>query len=275
MARRGVSLKENASESSSNWFSIAPVRDKIACLPLAVEFALGKLTSGTGADLTLELGRDARVVAPAQLPPKPGLSTQEGQARLLHDLASIELQAMALATRTLFEFPDAPSEFRKELSEIAFDESRHLTLCLDGIEKLGYRWGHWDVHLMLWNAVSSEDSLLTRILIVHRYLEGSGLDAGESILRRLSGVVDKTLKHAISVIVNEEVGHVRFGSRWYKKIAEELKIDPEKDFAERIGKIALLAPRRERIARELRKLCGFTDFELEQLERIEYATHPK
>src|SRR5690242_4267451 len=63
-------------------------------------------------------GRDALVLDIHELPPKPGLSQLAGQARLLHDLASIELQAMELALRTLVEFPEAPVEFRGQLAEL-------------------------------------------------------------------------------------------------------------------------------------------------------------
>ena len=46
----------------------------------------------------------------------------EGHARLLHDLANIELQAMELAVRSLYEFPEATTEFKKDLAEIALGE---------------------------------------------------------------------------------------------------------------------------------------------------------
>ena len=248
--------------ATSDWFAIGPIDEKTRILSEAVGFGL----SLTEPRREFQLARDVRVVAPAELPCKPGLSTPSGQARLLHDLASIELQAMELAVRTLFEFPDAPAEFRKELAEVALSEGRHLELCLKSLRELGFEWGHWDVHLALWQTVGPEDSLLSRILIVHRYLEGSGLDAGESILRRLSGVGDKNLRRAVQVIVDEEVGHVQFGSRWYRRIAESHGIDPERDFAERIAKIAYLAPRRERLAYERRRKAGFNETELAALE---------
>lgn len=134
--------------------------------------------------------RDVLVLDSKQHPPKLGLSKKEGQARMLHDLASIELQAMELGLRTLIEFPEAPEGFREELMAVTISEGQHLRLCLEGISDLGYSWGHWPVHTALWNAVSSEDQLLDRILIVHRYLEGSGLDAGDSLIRRLDGIAD-------------------------------------------------------------------------------------
>ena len=249
---------------AADWFAIAPVREKIAGLPRALDGAFGL----TRARRAFDLGRDVQVVTPSALPSKPGLSLAEGQARLLHDLASIELQAMELAVRTLNEYPEASPDFRKELADIALGEARHLGLCLDGIEALGYQWGHWPVHNALWNVVGPEDTLLDRILIVHRHLEGSGLDAGESMLRRLTGATKiGPVREIVGLIVHEEVDHVLFGTKWYRKTAESLRIDPEKDFVSRIAEISALAPRREKIAHDARRRAGFTEAELEALER--------
>lgn len=251
-----------SSTPSSDWFGLQNVREKIR----GIDAALAEGMNIQAARREFSLGRDLKIVGNKEVAPKALLTTIEGQARLLHDLANIELQAMELATRSLYEYPDAPAEFRKELAELASGEARHLKLCLDGIEKLGYSWGHWDVHLALWDTVSPEDTLLDRILIVHRYLEGAGLDAGDSLLRRLGGIRAPVAKDALNTIVTEEVDHVHFGSKWYRRIAELNKIDPEKDFADRIGQIARLAPKRERISRELRLKAGFTEFEIAALE---------
>ena len=48
--------------------------------------------------------RDIEIRARKDHPPKLGFSKAEGKARMLHDLASIELQAMELGLRTLFDF---------------------------------------------------------------------------------------------------------------------------------------------------------------------------
>jgi uncharacterized ferritin-like protein (DUF455 family) len=77
-------------------------------------------------DIPEESGRDVQILPIRELPPKKGLSSKEGQARLLHDLASIELQAMELGARTLAEFPQAPSGFREQLAVITLEEASHL-----------------------------------------------------------------------------------------------------------------------------------------------------
>jgi uncharacterized ferritin-like protein (DUF455 family) len=213
--------------------------------------------------------RDAEMVHPKYHPPKPGFSTPKGQARMLHDLASIELQAMELGLRTLTEFADAPIAFKEELMNITLSESTHLEMCLLEIEKLGSKWGDWPIHQSLWKATSDEDSLLDRILIVHRYLEGSGLDAGDTLFRRLALIDCPTVKKAVHQITHDEVGHVEFGSRWYRQICALEKVDPNQDYRGRMNKLIVHLPKRlEPLAVDLRKQAGFSDEEILYLQDL-------
>lgn len=217
-----------------------------------------------------EPARDIDLLHPKFHPPKKGFSTLEGQARMLHDLASIELQAMELGVRTLVEYPDAPEGFKEELVAVTVSEAEHLRMCLEGIHSLGFKWGDWPVHSALWRAVAPEDSLLDRILIVHRYLEGSGLDAGDTLIRRLEGSSGKsTIQHIVKQINFEEIGHVDFGSRWYREICRSMKLDPAADFPERMDSLRARLPKRiEPINHILRGKAGFTDEEIQYYEKL-------
>lgn len=240
-------------------------RSKLQLLPME----LADLLSGGVYGVPEAPGRDVQILPIRELPPKKGLSSREGQARMLHDLASIELQAMELGLRTLIEFPMAPEEFRKELAEVTADEGRHFGLCLDALSSLEIPWGSFPTHIGLWQSVSGEDSLLDRILIVHRYLEGSGLDASDTLLRRLDGVNAPAVKECVRVIRNDEMGHVQFGSRWYRKIAEMEGLDADSDFAPRLQSLFHRIPRRlEPISHATRREAGFSDSEISTLEII-------
>jgi len=215
--------------------------------------------------------RDIHVCALSQLPPKPGFSTIEGQARLLHDLASIELQAMELGLRTLVEYQEQSSkEFKEQLVNIILDEAKHLKMCLTQIQSLGFRWGDWPSHLGLWACVSEQDSFSERLILVHRYLEGSGLDAGEKILRRLSGSVRKGTLEVVKTISEEELGHVRFGSDWFKSVCQNANLDTDQEFKRILTELYPRLPRRlERLNYEIRKQVGFSDEEIKMLEQIQ------
>lgn len=242
-------------------FSTPLVLEKIRNIEKDCEDALKLNSPGF---VPMEPARDVAILHPKLHPPKKGFSTPEGQARMLHDLASIELQAMELALRTLIEFPEAPPAFREELRALTISEAQHLHMCLEGIEDLGFKWGDWPAHLALWRAVSAEDSLLDRILIVHRYLEGSGLDAGDTLIRRLEGTAGKnTIQKIVKQINFEEIGHVDFGSRWYREICRLEKRDAANDFPERMNLLRTRLPKRvEPVNHDLRIKAGFSEEEI-------------
>ena len=211
-------------------------------------------------------GRDITYLPINLLSGKIGISSEEGQQKLLHDLANIELQAMELGLRTLIEFSWAPEEFRQQLVTIVKEEAKHLKMCLQGIEHLGGHWGKWPVHLGLWAAPHKKDSLLERVFIVHSYLEGSGLDAGDTILRRLSGFKSSVVQEVVKVIVDEEVGHVDFGSRWYKEFCQKQNVDEKIFFQRLLKKLMVRHPRKDKICTPLRKESGFDLDEIQWLE---------
>lgn len=248
-------------------FDIAPIWDKIAHIQSSCEAALKLSEPGVA---PLDPARDVQVLHPKNHPPKKGFSSTEGQARMLHDLANIELQAMELGLRTLVEFPNAPTGFREELLGVTVNEAEHLAMCLEGIEALGFKWGDWPVHNGLWLATDREDNILDRILIVHRYLEGSGLDAGDTLIRRLEGTEGKhTIQKIVKQINFEEIGHVDFGSRWYREICESKQIDWAEDFPARMDSLRSRLPKRlEPINRDLRRKAGFTEAEIIYQEEL-------
>lgn len=263
-------LKDNLHENTSNqniWlFDVPHIEKKIALLHQS-EAAVFNLKQRV--EVPELPARDAAVLDFKAHPPKKGFSTAEGQARMLHDLASIELQAMELGLRTLVEFPEAPEQFRQDLWDLTLSESRHLSMCVTEIQALGFNWGDWPVNCGLWQCVSAKDSLLDRVLIVHRYLEGSGLDAGDTLLRRLAGVDAKGVLNAVKIINTEEIDHVQFGSRWYEKLCVEAGLNPVLDFSERMDKLRLVLPKRiNPINRNLRQRSGFSEEEIIYLEKL-------
>lgn len=252
--------------SPQNVFLEGNIEEKLKYLELNVDAAL----AGTAHFIPKTPARGPATTLPPNVhPPKKGLSVPEGRARLLHDLASIELQAMELGLRTLFEFPEAPEALREELAELTLSEGRHLRMCLDGLRHLGFEWGHWPVHLALWQAVHSEDTLVDRIFIVHRYLEGSGLDAQETLLRRLDGLADRATHLILKQIHREEIDHVYFGSRWHRSLLSSTKERKKMNFHGHLDQLKSRLPKRiEPICHKWRLQAGFTPDEIEVLENF-------
>jgi uncharacterized ferritin-like protein (DUF455 family) len=247
-------------------FEVKNVFEKISLVKKSADFAINNKIKQVVPTLPF---RDVPVLDFKSHPEKKGFSSKEGQARMLHDLASIELQAMELGLRTLAEFPDVPQEFKEELWQITLSESTHLEMCLIEIESLGFKWGDWPVNCGLWSAVSENDSIIDRVLIVHRYLEGSGLDAGDTLIRRLAGVKANAVQRAVQIINDDEVGHVKFGSRWYIEFCKAQNLDPGVDFFERMKRLRFILPKRiNPLNHELRIKAGFTQDEINYLENL-------
>lgn len=214
------------------------------------------------------LGRDIELLLPKQHPKKKGLSHLIGKQRLLHDLASIEMQAMELGLRTLIEFQnkgDIPKEFLNELAEITLEETEHCRLCLSLLTEIGGSWGMFPTHTGLWNVAKKEDSILERILKVHRYLEGSGLDATFTLANRLKTIPGAEAVHKLILkISTDELKHVKFGSYWFAYFCDKQQVSRISECRRILKKSMYDLPyRREEIKEELRMSAGFLSEEIE------------
>lgn len=216
--------------------------------------------------------RDIEVVSLSQMPLRQGLSTAEGLRRVLHDLANVELQAIELGVRTLMEYPWAPESFRQELAMIVREETHHLQLCLNEITRRGGFWGEWPVHLSLWQSTCPLDTLAERVFIVHRYLEASGLDSGDLLLKKLSGVPDPGLRALVKRITDDEVQHVAFGSYWCRSLLRTMNIHEDLFFQRMTQKLISERPRPNPISFERRRQALFSSAELTFLQNLKRPT---
>jgi uncharacterized ferritin-like protein (DUF455 family) len=155
---------------------------------------------------------------------------------------------------------------REQLVGIILDESRHLQLCLDGMHTLGFEWGFAPARTNLWDATSHDDTLLDRILIVHCYLEASGLDSGEWILNKLNGVINSAPRQIVRTIADEEIGHVQFGLNWFRSLCAKENKDASHEFQTRLTALHDKIPKRAaKITTDRRKAAGFTQVDLDFL----------
>lgn len=254
------------SDVSENCLLIDDVREKIRLLPENIQSVWMKHKISIPKGIP---GRDVKVGAMTGKSQRRKLTDKTEQAKLLHALANIELQAMELAFRSFVEYPDAPVIFREQMADLALSEAEHLSLCLDQLEEMKFPWGSVPVHMNLWSAVSEEDSLMDRLVIVHRYLEACGLDSGVALHRRVSQIEAPHVEKAIKKITEDEVGHVAFGSYWYQEFCRQSRRDPDEDFKTRMHVLKFKLPRRvEALDRQLRLKAGFTESELQTVEEI-------
>jgi uncharacterized ferritin-like protein (DUF455 family) len=214
-------------------------------------------------------GRPARpvLVAPRELP-KRGMGSAEGRAALIPAVAHIELNAIDLAVDAVFRFRAMPAAFHADWIGVAAEEALHFGLVRDRLRDLGYDYGDFPAHDGLWSlARDTAYDPLARMALIPRVMEARGLDVTPGMIERFRAVGDLDTVAALNVILRDEVGHVRTGSRWLRFLCERRGLDPETTYFELLERHlggAVRCP----LDREARRRAGFSESELDHLEEL-------
>ena len=196
---------------------------------------------------------------------KRSAHTVEGRAALLHALAHIELNAIDLGLDILWRFPGMPKQFYIEWAIIAQEEAKHFTLLADHLSGLGYQYGDFPAHTGLWDmAERTKANLLARLALVPRTLEARGLDASPPVRDKLLSAGDKRSAEILAIILQDEIGHVATGNRWYRWLCNQRGLDPiasYKALTEQHSAPKLRGP----FNLEARRAAGFDEEELTAL----------
>jgi uncharacterized ferritin-like protein (DUF455 family) len=211
------------------------------------------------------------------LPPFPDLASREAMRERVHGILVGELQAMEGAGRTVYDFPDAPWEFTMDMARQVWDESRHVETYLGLLDHLGGRVGEFPETTLLWRCACAEDAA-ARVAGVNRGLEGLACDVFNQLVHIARKLEDPILERSVDYVLADEITHVRMGSRWLNELTRG---DPERrrraiEFQETIDERFNFGGVRQdgahedvqiSIAKDVRRLGGFTDEEIERLIR--------
>lgn len=211
-------------------------------------------------------GRSARppLVAHTALKSK-SLVTPEGRAILVHSITHIELNAIDLALDVVWRFAGMPEAFYTDWVRIAQEEAKHFLLLRNHLVGMGFDYGDFPAHNALWDmAERTQGDLLARIGIVPRTMEARGLDASPAVKNKLVSTGDHRAGEILDIILEEEIGHVAAGNRWFRYLCSERGLDPISTYAELIAQYD--APKlRPPFNMAARRLAGFEDAELAAL----------
>jgi uncharacterized ferritin-like protein (DUF455 family) len=175
-----------------------------------------------------DVGRPARprLVHPAEVP-RRGLGRPEGRIALLHAVAHIEFNAINLALDAVWRFDGMPQAFYLDWARVALEESQHFCLLRDELIRRGAAYGDRDAHDGLWDmAVRTAHDPLARMALVPRLLEARGLDVTPALQKRLAQAGDQAAVAILQRILDDEVGHVAIGNRWYRHLCQASGLDP-------------------------------------------------
>ena len=138
------------------------------------------------------------------------------RARTLHTFFHHELQAAELMCWALLRFSDAELEFRRGLLGICLDEIRHMNFYRAHIEALGCNIGDFGVRDWFWRRVPACPTKLAFVSVMGMGLEAANLEYAAEFARRFRAIGDEVGAKIQDRIAEEEVGHVRFGTHWFR-----------------------------------------------------------
>jgi uncharacterized ferritin-like protein (DUF455 family) len=224
---------------------------------------------GTAAEPLFEAYGPGFALVTLNEPLRPGAPAVETRLKLrMHGIYVGELQALEGAGRSLWDFPDAPWEFKLNMARQCWDEARHV--------HVGGHPGMFPESTFLFECACSDDPAM-RVAGVNRGLEGLACDVFRDMIRYAEQVGDEKMRQAIDFVLADELTHVRFGSEWVKEFTKD---DPERfkrtqEFRKQVDKqFSFGGARSDRedaavpIAWEDRKEAGFSEEELQELAQL-------
>ena len=194
----------------------------------------------------------------------------------MHGIFVGELQALEGAGRSLWDFPDAPWEFKMNMARQCWDEARHVQIYEKLLIHCGGYVGMFPESSFLFECACSDDPAL-RVAGVNRGLEGLACDVFRDMIRYAEGTGDEKMQQAIDYVLADELTHVRFGSEWVKEFTKDdpARFEAAQNFRRQVDKQFSFGGSRSdredaaiRIAREDRIEAGFTEQELDELTEL-------
>jgi uncharacterized ferritin-like protein (DUF455 family) len=226
----------------------------------------GGLEVDSAAALRTSASIPGRPERPALVPPRlvgrRSMATLEGRAMLVHALAHIEFNAVNLALDALWRFSGMPVAYYTDWLRVAGEEAIHFSMLAAHLQVLGHQYGDFPAHDSLWEMVEkTRDDIVARMALVPRTLEARGLDAIPPLRAKLAQAGDLEAARILDRILQDEIGHVEIGNRWYGYLCHQRGLEPRQAYgqlAARYKAPALKGP----FNIEARRLAGFSETEL-------------
>ena len=176
-------------------------------------------------------GRPARpeLLAPGQMPKRGKGGSERSRIALWHALAHIEFVAINLALDMAGRFGGAMGrEFVDDFLRVAAEEAMHFALLERHLNTMASAYGALPAHGGLWDAAhATRHDVAARLAVVPMVLEARGLDVTPVMLERVRASGDARGAAILKRILDDEIGHVRFGTKHFIALATKLGDSPE------------------------------------------------
>jgi uncharacterized ferritin-like protein (DUF455 family) len=150
-------------------------------------------------------------------PGTKNLERESERGRLLHFFANHELLATELMALVLLRFPDAPAAFRAGVLQTLKDEQEHTQLYLRRMKECGIHFGELPVSGYFWRSVSGMVNPMDYVSSLCLTFEQANLDFTRHYARGFATVGDAATAGLLEKIYRDEIGHVAYGLKWFRR----------------------------------------------------------
>jgi uncharacterized ferritin-like protein (DUF455 family) len=163
------------------------------------------------------------LLPPNRMPKRGRGESDRARIALWHALAHIEFVAIDLALDMAGRFgAERGEEFVSDFLSVAADEAMHFALLARKLTALGSFYGELPAHNGLWEAAErTRHDVAARLAVVPMVLEARGLDVTPAMLERVRGQGDKHGARILERILDDEIRHVRIGTRHFTALCDE------------------------------------------------------
>lgn len=197
---------------------------------VARDWRLGRLAPVFDVPLADRPARPAEpeLLPPNRMPKRRRGGSERGRVALWHALAHIEFSAIDLALDAAGRFGAAMgAEFVSDWLGVAAEEAMHFALIDRHLRRMGSHYGALPAHEGLWDAAfETRHDVGARMAVVPMVLEARGLDVTPPMLERIRATGDSAGVRILERILDDEIGHVRIGSKHFGAACRSLGVDP-------------------------------------------------
>ena len=207
-----------------DWLETTDLARKLRPGPVPADDVLDWET-GAPARRVARPGRSSALSIVGRSPRTPrGQALRDGgvRARLVHTFLHHELQAAELFAWAVLAFPGTPRAFRRGLLRLAQEELDHLELYHAHLERLGHAYGDFPVRDWFWERVPRCRDATEFVALVGLGLEGANLEHSARFAEEFRAAGDEEGARILERVEREEVAHVAFAVKWFRRFAGEL-----------------------------------------------------
>ncbi|MEN8743172.1 MAG: DUF455 family protein [Lentimonas sp.] len=155
------------------------------------------------------------------------LVDEKERGRLLHFFGNHELLATELMALALLKFPDAPVSFRRGVLETLKEEQIHTRMYMHRMQQCGVEFGELPLSDYFWKSVSTMGDPLDYVTRLSLTFEQANLDYSREYAKVFNQVGDTDTAKILDKIYRDEIDHVGFGLKWFRKWKANGKTDWE------------------------------------------------